>query len=145
MIPMRIDHIAVAVKSVEDTADRLCRVTGYARRTAVVTNTRQRVNVLFLARPGSLDIKLIEPADPDSPLWGSLRRGEGLHHVAFKVDDVQTATEELRAQGVRILAPPEPGEAFDEALIAFCYLGAGVNAELIDTDARRAELDEGDR
>lgn len=142
---MHIDHIAVAVKSLDATADRLCAVTGYTRRTAVVTNTRQRVNVLFLSRPGSLDIKLIEPSDPNSPLWASLKRGEGLHHVAFKVDDVTAASDDLRARGVRILAAPQPGEAFDDALIAFCYLGAGLNAELIDTDARRGELGDGDR
>jgi methylmalonyl-CoA/ethylmalonyl-CoA epimerase len=99
------------------------------------------VNVLFLSKPGSLDIKLIEPSGEDSPLWLFLKRGEGLHHLCFKVPDVATACAELSATGARVLAPPEPGEAFDDHMIAFCYLGFGLNVELIDTDARRNEAE----
>lgn len=138
---MHIDHVAIAVRSVESAADRLANLIGYRRRTAVVTNTRQKVNVLFLSKQGSLDIKLIEPSAPDSPLWGFLKRGEGLHHLCFKVVDVDAACQDLAAAGARVIAAPEPGEAFDDHLIAFCYLGIGLNAELIDTDARRGQPD----
>ena len=138
---MQIDHIAIAVRSVEAAAERLTGLLGYYRRTSTVTNTRQQVNVLFLSRVGSLDIKLIEPSGPDSPLWGFVKRGEGLHHVCFKTPDVRSECETLTAKGARVIAPPEPGEAFDDHLIAFCYLGLGLNAEIIDTDARRGELD----
>ena len=140
---MVIDHIAIAVRSVEAAAARLERLTGYQRRTTVVTNTRQKVNVLFISKPGSMDIKLIEPSGDDSPLCTFLKRGGGLHHVAFKVPDVTAACADMSAAGVRILAQPEPGEAFDDHLIAFCYLGLGLNVELIDTDARRAVLESG--
>ena len=138
---MQIDHIALAVRSVEAAADRLTGLLGYHRRTSMVTNTRQKVNVLFLARIGSLDIKLIEPSGADSPLWGFLKRGEGLHHVCFKTPDVHQACKALTAKGARVIAAPEPGEAFDDHLIAFCYLGLGLNAEIIDTDDRRSERD----
>ena len=134
---MTIDHIAIAVRSVDAAAQRLERLTGYERRTTVVTNTRQKVNVLFLCKAGSLDIKLIEPSGEDSPLCTFLKRGEGLHHLAFKVPDVTASCADLSAAGVRVLAQPEPGEAFDDHLIAFCYLGLGLNVELVDTDVRR--------
>lgn len=137
---MHLDHVAIAVRSIEAEAGRLCSLLGYARRTAVVTNHLQRVNVLFLSKKGSIDLKLIEPSDDDSPLWQSLRKGQGLHHLCFKVPAVETACEELTAAGVRIISPPAPGDAFDGGLIAFCYLGAGLNVELIDTDRRRDEL-----
>jgi methylmalonyl-CoA/ethylmalonyl-CoA epimerase len=141
---MQLDHIAVAVRSVDAAADRLCGLLGYSRKTAAVTNTRQRVNVLFLGKPGSIDLKLIEPSGDDSPLWHFVQKGGGLHHVAFKVPDVEVAAAELAAKGARILAQPAPGEAFDDNPIAFCYLGMGVNAELIDTDARRGRLADGE-
>jgi methylmalonyl-CoA/ethylmalonyl-CoA epimerase len=95
------------------------------------------VNVQFLCRAGSIDIKLIEPSSQDSPLWHFLKKGEGLHHLCFKVDDVRAQLAELEARGLRVLAPPEPGEAFDDQLIAFVYAGSGLNVELIDTDRRR--------
>jgi methylmalonyl-CoA/ethylmalonyl-CoA epimerase len=134
---MHIDHVAVAVRSVEAAADRLCALLGYHRKTVAVTNTRQRVNVLFLAKAQSLDIKLIEPAGADSPLWDFVRKGGGLHHVCFKVADVTAACDEAAAAGARVLAAPAPGEAFDNHLIGFCYLGLGLNVEFIDTDIRR--------
>jgi methylmalonyl-CoA/ethylmalonyl-CoA epimerase len=139
---LRIDHIAIAVRSIEEGAEVLGRLLSYQRLTRTVTNSRQKVNVLFLGKPGSLDIKLIEPSDAESPLWPFIRRGGGLHHVCFKVDDVVDACAALAEKGARVLAPPAPGEAFDDNLIAFCYLGLGLNAELIGTDARRNRLDD---
>jgi methylmalonyl-CoA/ethylmalonyl-CoA epimerase len=134
---MVFDHVAIAVRSVEAAADRFCGLLGYTRKTIKVTNTRQKVNVLFLARPGSLDIKLIEPSEPESPLWDFVKKGGGLHHLAFKTGDVQAGCEEMMRRGARVTARPEPGEAFDDHLIAFLYLGMGLSVELIDTDSRR--------
>jgi 4-hydroxyphenylpyruvate dioxygenase-like putative hemolysin len=137
---MRIDHVCIAVRSIDVAMTRLGPLLGYVPRTRKVTNTRQRVNLLFLSRSGSLDIKLIEPSTDDSPLWQSLRKGEGLHHLCFKTDDTTAALQELQARGLRVLAPAAPGEAFDDELIAFGYAGCGLNVELIDTDRRRDEV-----
>ena len=109
---MHLDHICIAVRSIEAAVTRLGPLLGYEPRTRKVTNTRQKVNVLFLSRVGSLDLKLIEPSCEDSPLWASLRKGEGLHHICFKADDTAAALAELQSKGLRVLAPPAPGEAF---------------------------------
>lgn len=135
---MRIDHVCVAVRSIDTSARKMCQLLGFRERTAKVTNTRQQVNVLFLSRAGSIDIKLIEPSGESSPLWQFLKRGEGLHHLCFRTDDVTRSLTELERKGMRVLAAPAPGEAFDDGLIAFGYAGSGLNVELIDTDARRA-------
>ena len=140
---MHIDHIAIAVRSIDAAADRLGALLGYTRRTAPVTNTRQKVKVLFLGKDGSLDLKLIEPSDAESPLWDFVRKGGGLHHICFKAEDVATACTDLAARGARVLSSPAPGEAFDDHLIAFLYLGMGMNVEVIDTDARRSTIDDG--
>lgn len=124
----------------EKAAEKLCPLLGYTRKTAAVTNSRHKVNVLFLKKEGSLDLKLIEPSDADSPLWDFVKKGGGLHHLCFKADDVEQACADLEGKGVRILSAPTPGEAFDDNLIAFCYLGFGLNAEVIDTEARRGLL-----
>ncbi len=137
---MQIDHIAVAVRSIDAAAERLSALLGYVRKTTKVTNSRQKVNVVFLSKEASLDIKLIEPSDAESPLWDFVRKGGGLHHLCFKVPDVATACAELAGKGARVIAQPAPGEAFDDHLIAFLYLGLGLNVEVIDTDARRGSL-----
>jgi methylmalonyl-CoA/ethylmalonyl-CoA epimerase len=142
---MIIDHLAIAVRNVEQAAGRLCALFGYARQTRKVTNTRQDVNVLFLEKEGSLTLKLIEPASDGSPLWDFVRKGGGLHHICFKAASVDAACTELVGKGARVLAPPQPGEAFDDHLIAFLYAGSGLNVEVIDTDCRRGVLEPGDR
>lgn len=134
---MQIDHVCVAVRSIDKSAPKLCELLGFTVKTGKVTNTRQQVNVQFLKRLGSIDIKLIEPSGEESPLWQFLKRGEGLHHLCFKAEDVRGQLAALEVLGLRVLAPPAPGEAFDDELIAFGYAGAGLNIELIDTDKRR--------
>ncbi|MES9969192.1 MAG: VOC family protein [Candidatus Thiodiazotropha sp.] len=135
---MNIDHICIAVRSIDRAILRLTDIFGYEQKTIKITNTRQKVNVVFLEKENSLDIKLIEPTDPKSPLIESLKNGEGLHHICFKTD--KCITEEittLKNKGLRVLSDAEKGEAFDDELIAFMYAGFGLNIELIDTDKRR--------
>lgn len=137
---MELDHICHAVRKIDVAGAVLTKYLGYKAKTEKVENTRQQV-VQFFSKPGELDIKLIEPSSRDSPLVAFLKKGEGLHHLGYKVDDVSKSLAELKEQGVRITADPQPGEAFDEELIAFAYLGSGLSIELIDTDKRRNLID----
>lgn len=135
---MLIDHICIAVKSLKTSSSRICKILGYQEKTDPVKNTVQDVNVLFLEKEGSMDLKLIEPASKESPLINFLKtRGEGLHHIGFMSDDVISTTDALKVRGARITADPIPGEAFDDSLIAFAYIAGGLNIEIIDTDKRR--------
>jgi methylmalonyl-CoA/ethylmalonyl-CoA epimerase len=136
----QLDHVCLAVRKIAAARALLEKMLGYTARTDVVTNTRQQVNVQFMHKPGSIDIKLIEPSSLSSPLVEFIKeRGGGLHHLAFKTENVADGVQDLESKGARVLTPPQPGEAFDEADIAFAFLGAGLNIELIDTDQRRLE------
>jgi methylmalonyl-CoA/ethylmalonyl-CoA epimerase len=64
--------------------------------------------------------------------------------LCFRAEDGQTAIHALCDEGARVIAKPQPGEAFDDSLIAFLYLGFGLNIEIIDTDKRSAEIPRGD-
>jgi methylmalonyl-CoA/ethylmalonyl-CoA epimerase len=138
-----IDHIAVAVKSIE-TAARLWQAQfGYRQATEPVVNTRQKVRVVFLEKPGSLPVKLIEPTGPASPVFAFTQRGGGLHHLCFRVENLDASLAHLSAAGGRVVAPPQPGEAFDGERIAFVLAQPGLNVELIDTDKRRGRIASG--
>lgn len=142
--PLKLDHVCLAVRKLGPAREMLGRVLGYRPRTEPVENTRQQVVVQFLSKPGSIDIKLIEPSGLESPLVDFIKRsGGGLHHLAFRTDSVPETCAHIEAQGAKIIAAPQPGEAFDDALIAFAFVGAGLNVELIDTDARRSALPSG--
>ena len=139
----QLDHICLAVRKLAPARAILERMFGYEARTEPVINTRQQVVVQFMRKAGSIDIKLIEPSSMDSPLVEFIKRsGGGLHHFAMKTESVAAAVDDLERQGAKIVARPQPGEAFDDAAIAFAFLGAGMNVELIDTDARRSERDQ---
>ncbi len=137
---MVIDHIGIAVKSIEKGIEHWERAFGYTQATEVVVNTSQKVKVAFMEKANSLQIKLISPSGEDSPLNKFLATGEGVHHLCFKCDDLDDQLVELKAKGLRIIAPPQPGEAFDNENIAFVFGKMGLNIEVIDTDKRAKRL-----
>ena len=137
---MILDHVGIAVRSIERSVEHWAEIFGYEQATEVVLNTRQKVRVVFLAKRESLQIKLIEPTDPTSPVHAFTQRGGGLHHLCFRCESVDAEVARLVAMGLRVLAPPEPGEAFDNEMIAFVYAGDGLNVELIDTVRRAGRL-----
>jgi methylmalonyl-CoA/ethylmalonyl-CoA epimerase len=137
---MIIDHVGIAVRSIERALEQWQAVFGYVQETEIVANTRQMVRVVFLGRPGSLQVKLVEPTDPSSPIHAFTQRGGGLHHLCFRCESVDAEVVRLEALGLRVIAPPQPGEAFEGERIAFLYAGDGLNVELIDTMARAGRL-----
>ena len=137
---MNIDHIGIVVKSLEKAIPHWQKVFGYSQATEIILNTRQKVKVVFLEKSGSLPIKLIEPADETSPIYVFSKKGGGLHHLCFMCDNIEDEVETLKAQRLRVLAEPEPGEAFANNKIAFVYTGHGLNIELIDTEERAGRL-----
>jgi len=104
----RIDHLGIAVRSL-DQALKFYEGQlglGVSMRETV---TQEKVNVAMLPL-GEPRIELLEPSAPDSVIAKFLQtRGEGLHHVALRVPDLQAAVERLRASGARILNDPRPG------------------------------------
>ena len=138
---MILDHVGVAVRSIESAVARWESVFGYRRMTGLVLNTRQKVRVTFMEKEGSLPVKLIEPSEPTSPIQAFVQRGGGLHHLCFRCESLSAELVRLRELGLRVLATPEPGEAFEGEKIAFVFAGDGLNVELIDTDRRAARID----
>jgi methylmalonyl-CoA/ethylmalonyl-CoA epimerase len=137
---LTLDHVCLAVRRLASACAVIERVLGYRARTDPVENERQQVIVQFLSKPGSIDIKLIEPSSPEAPLVDFIRRtGGGLHHLAFRTDSVDETVGELQGRGARLTAPPQAGAAFNDSPIAFLYVGAGLSVELIETDERASQ------
>lgn len=136
---MLIDHIGIVVKELQQGISQWTEIFGYTQQTEPVENIRQKVWVVFLTKENSITIKLIAPTSQNSPIYKFSKRGGGLHHICFKVDDVSTSLNELKEQGLRVLSEPQPGEAFCNEMIAFLSARNGLNIEIIDT-GRRAKI-----
>jgi methylmalonyl-CoA/ethylmalonyl-CoA epimerase len=130
---MVIDHIGIVVPSLEDGIRQWEELFGYKKNSDIVTNTRQKVRVVFLSKNESLTVKLIEPSEPGSPVSPIARRGGGLHHLCFRCDDLKVQIPLLKGKGARFIVPPQPGEAFGNRDIAFFLANNNLNTELIDT------------
>ena len=130
---MVIDHIGVVVSSLEEGVEQWRELFGYRTASDVVVNSHQQVRVVFLAKPDSVAVKLVQPSAPDSPIAAFARRGGGLHHICFRCADLKLEVPLLKSKGARFIQPPRPGEAFNNRDIAFFLAKNNLNIELIDT------------
>ena len=132
-----LDHIGIAVGDIAASLrffhDVLGLDVGFPQEVP-----SQRVRVTFLPA-GETSLELLEPTTGDSPVARYLsKRGAGMHHVAFRVDDIRAALAELKARGVRLIdETPRPGA--HGSLVAFVHPSAtdGVLVELKQADAAR--------
>jgi len=137
---MVIDHLGIVVKSIGEGIKHWEKVFEYRQLTDIVTNSTQKVKVVFLSKENSLTIKLVEPIDETSPVHNLAQKGGGLHHICFRCEDINQELRRLSKMGSRILAAPQPGEAFENEKIAFIYTKHGLNIELIDTSKKAKRL-----
>jgi methylmalonyl-CoA/ethylmalonyl-CoA epimerase len=139
---MVIDHIGIVVQSAEAGIRQWDQLFGYRQSSPIVTNTRQKVRVVFLSKKGSLTVKLIEPYEPNSPVAAFARKGGGLHHLCFRCADLKVQIPLLKEQGAAFIVPPQPGEAFGNRDIAFFLAKNNLNVELIDTTHKEGWIEE---
>ncbi|HOJ07518.1 MAG: hypothetical protein HND40_00890 [Ignavibacteriota bacterium] len=137
---MVVDHLGIVVKSIEKGIKYWEEVFGYKQMTEVVLNTRQKVRVVFLQKENSLLIKLIEPTDETSSVYRVALKGGGLHHLGFRCENINVEILKLKNLGLRVIANPQPGEAFENNQIAFLLGNQALNIELIDTDIKARRI-----
>jgi len=99
---MRIDHIAIAVKSVNEALKDYQNVLNIDRlELEVVPNEKVKVAMLELE---DTRIELMEPTSADSPIKKFLdERGEGIHHIAITADDIEKDVAKASAKGMKML------------------------------------------
>lgn len=124
-----ISHIGIAVRSLEERL-ALYRALGIevAGEEEVPT---QKVRVAFLPVEGT-QLELLEPTSPESPIAAFIeKRGEGLHHLAFRVDDIRGTMARLREAGFSLLSQePLPGAHGSQVCFLHPKSGGGVLIEL---------------
>ena len=132
----RVDHIGIAVRSL-DQALRFYREHLAMELAGKETVEAEKVRVAMLPA-GESRIELLEPTAPDSPIARFLeKRGEGLHHVALRVENLPALLDRLRQAGVRLINS-EPGVGAGGHLYAFVHphSAGGVLLELVEEQPR---------
>jgi len=129
---VKVDHIGIAVKSLAEAVkvyqDAIgLHVSGYDE----VDDQGVRVAMLTI---GESRIELLEPTREDSPIEKfMMKRGEGIHHIAVRVDDIEQALGRLKASGVRLI-DSTPRRGAHNTRIAFIHPSSthGVLLELVE-------------
>lgn len=135
---LRINHLGIASSGLEDAMARMGRLFGMdAEHIEEVPD--QKVKTAFY-RVGESHLEWLESTDPEGPVGKFLaRRGPGIHHICFEVDDIDAACADLGAQGVRMI-DPTPRDGAHGCRVAFIHPAemGGVLVELSQSGARHA-------
>lgn len=118
MKPSHIEHIGIAVKSLDEAIPYYENVLGL-KCYAVEEVKDQKVKTAFF-KIGQTKIELLESTDPEGPVGKFIeKRGEGIHHMAFAVEDIESCLEETAAKGVGLidLKPRRGAEGLDIAFL----------------------------
>ena len=115
---LKVDHIGIAVKSLAESS-KLYELLGI-KSTGTEEVAEQKVKVAFFP-VGDSEIELLESTAPDGPIARYIEKnGEGIQHIALRVDDLEKALAELKAKGVRLI-DEKPRYGAGGARIAFVH------------------------
>jgi len=116
---VKIDHIGIAVKSIEEAKKFWVDVLG-VQLTGEEVIPEQKVKVGFLPM-GESEVELLEPTEEDSPVAKFIeKKGEGIQHVAFRVENIEKTLADLKNKGVRLI-DEKPRYGAGGAKIAFIH------------------------
>jgi methylmalonyl-CoA epimerase len=115
----KVNHIGIAVNSIEEASKLYTEVLGL-KITDIEIVADQKVKIAVIP-VGDIRIELLEPTDPEGPVGKHIKaRGEGLHHVAFQVDDISAVLDSLQKKNIPLI-DKTPRIGGGHAQIAFLH------------------------
>ena len=129
----KINHVGIAVNSIEDAIKLYTDGLGLELKDIeIVEDQKVRTAIIPV---GESRIELLESTDPEGPIARHIeRRGEGMHHLALEVDDIQNALETLEGKGVPLI-DRKPRTGAEGSRIAFLHpKESKVLIELVETE-----------
>ena len=125
----KIEHLGIAIKSLETSDHLFAKLLG-AQPYKQEAVEREGVKTSFFMI-GESKIELLEATNPESPIAKFIdKKGEGIHHIAFAVDDIRAEVERLKAEGF-IFISEEPKDGADNKLVVFLH-PKSTNGDLVE-------------
>ncbi len=116
---LKIDHIGIAVKSIDEAKKLYSGLLGLEHEGSE-TVAEQKVTTAFFP-VGDTEVELLESTSPDGPVAKYIeKKGEGIQHIAFRVENIEEALAELKAKGVQLI-DEKPRRGAGGAKIAFLH------------------------
>lgn len=116
---MKIEHLGIAIKSLENSDNLFAKLLGKSNYKQESVE-REGVTTSFY-QLGDSKIELLEATNPESPIAKFIdKKGEGIHHIAFGVEDIRKEVERLKAEGF-VFISEEPKDGADNKLVVFLH------------------------
>jgi methylmalonyl-CoA/ethylmalonyl-CoA epimerase len=134
----RLHHVGFVVQSIEQIAEEFSRSLGAEWDGEIIQDPNQGARVSFFRRPipGDALVELVEPLDEGSPVSKFLKRGGGLHHLCYEVEELEVQLRYSRSTGSLVVRAPVPAAAFSGRRIAWVYTKAKLLLEYLETAPR---------
>lgn len=115
----KIEHIGIAVKDIKKSNELFAKLFGVAAYKFETVESEGVTTSFFQVGPNK--IELLEATKPDSPIAKFIeRKGEGVHHIAFGVTDIEAEVKRLKAEGFIVLNET-PKKGADNKLVVFLH------------------------
>jgi len=116
---LKVDHIGIAVKNLDETLKFYTEALGLELQ-GTETVEEQKVKVAFLP-VGDTEVELLESTDPEGPIAKFIdKNGEGIQHIAFRVENIEEAIAHMKEKGFRMI-DEKPRYGAGGAKIAFMH------------------------
>ena len=119
---MRLHHIGVACRDIEDEIERISLVHEVVERTTVVIDPEQDARLAMLTLADGTRIELVAGPQVET----LVKKNIGLYHLCFEVDDLEAEIGRIVAEGAKLIVPPKPAVLFDGRKVAFLYVAYGL-------------------
>jgi len=141
IMKFKLDHIGLIVENIED-FKKIVRILNPDTVTTQTADPIQKVSASFvrIGEESGVYVELLEPTDETSPVMNFLKkRGGGLHHLCFEVDNIEEASKMLVKEGFAMVTPPVECSAYDKNFKRDC-IGVTRIAFFMMTDHLLIEL-----
>lgn len=116
---LKVEHIGIAVKNLENSNTLFTKLFGKAPYKLEKVESENVATSFFMM--GESKIELLEATDPDSAIAKFIaKKGEGIHHIAFEVEDIHSEMKRLQNEGFKLLSE-QPKKGADNKLICFLH------------------------
>ncbi|HUO14450.1 MAG TPA: VOC family protein [Verrucomicrobiae bacterium] len=134
-------HIGIVVESIQNNIQGFLQSLHAEWDGTVFHDPNQGVRVSFLhsKRAGNPVVELVEPAGENSPVTPFLKRGGGLHHLCYEVEDLEHQLQLSRRQGAIVVRAPLPAVAFQQRRIAWVYTKNKLLVEYLERTKKSTE------
>ena len=133
---MKLHHVGIVVENLEAWGQAYARCLLMVQDSEIFHDPIQKVRVQFWRDEKASLVELIEPAAPDSPVGRELKKGGGLNHLCYEVDDIDRQVGNAVADGAILAVAPVPAVAFSGRRIAFLYFRKVGLIEFVEREAR---------